>query len=248
MARTRFRFWRAHWTALVVILSYSRLSLLSRIRGRDYVDSIIAEVHRRNAKRIEQSILKLKGLFIKVGQLISIMTNFLPEEFRKPLESLQDQIPPRPSGEIQAQIEQELGKPLKELFASFDPPPLASASLGQVHRATLASGEEVVVKVQHADIDTMVRQDLHIIRRIMQLITRLVGIQGLDLVYRQVREMVLAELDFVREAASMQQIGENLRAVDNVHVPTVVDQFSSRRILTMHYCQGTTPRPSTWLV
>ncbi len=234
----QFRFVKAYVTTFVVIFSYLRVSLLSKLLGDAYRERELARLHRRNARRIERTIVQLQGLFIKVGQLISIMTNFLPEEFRKPLETLQDAVPPRPFGEIRARIEEELGAPPETLFASFDEVPLASASLGQAHRARLRDGTEVVVKVQHSDIDTIVRMDLVTIWRIMLIVRLFVPIRGLDLIYRQVREMILAELDFEREAESMELIGEGLDKADRVVVPTLYREFCTGRVLTSEFCDG----------
>ena len=232
------RFVKAYWTTFVVIASYSWLTLLSKVLGRPYFEANLSTVHTINARRIEATILELQGLFIKVGQLISIMTNFLPSEFRKPLESLQDQVPGRPLAEIRHTIEQELGAPPEKLFASFDETPVASASLGQVHRATLEDGTELAVKVQHADIDEIVHIDLKTIWRIMVIVRLFVPVRGLDIIYAQVREMILAELDFVREAAFMERIRKNLGDQERVTVPEVVHKFSTSRVLTSGYCEG----------
>src|SRR6185295_11132317 len=113
----------------------------------------------------------------------------LPEELRKPLESLQDAVPPRPFAEIEGCIREELGKEPDELFATFERTPIASASLGQVHRATLHDGTEVAVKVQHADIDEIAKMDLRTIWRIVQIVGLFVPVKGMDVVYRQVQEM-----------------------------------------------------------
>jgi predicted unusual protein kinase regulating ubiquinone biosynthesis (AarF/ABC1/UbiB family) len=235
----RLRFIKAYFTTFVVIASYLRLTFLGRLFGRSYYETNLPRIHTLNAKRIERTIVQLQGLFIKVGQLISIMTNFLPEEFRKPLESLQDQVPPRPLHEIRRRIEAELGAPPEALFARFDETPLASASLGQVHRATLKDKTEVAVKVQHADIDEIVHMDLKTIWRIMVIVAWFVPIKGLDVIYRQVREMIEAELDFVREAAFMDRIRENLGEHEGVTVPTLYSQFCTGRVLTTTYCEGT---------
>ncbi len=230
---------KAYFTTFVVIASYLRLTLLGRIFGRSYYDANLTRVHNMNAERIEKTIVALQGLFIKVGQLISIMTNFLPEEFRKPLESLQDQVPPRPISEIRRRIEEELGAAPEKIFSEFDEVPLASASLGQVHRATLATGEEVAVKVQHEDIDEIVKMDLKTIWRIMVIVALFVPIKGLDVIYRQVREMIEAELDFVREAAFMDRIRANLDSHPGVTVPTIFSDYCTARVLTTTYCEGT---------
>lgn len=234
----RLRFVKAYWTTFVVIASYLRLAFLGKLLGRGYYEANLSEIHRRNARRIERTIVQLQGLFIKVGQLISIMTNFLPEEFRKPLESLQDQVPPRPLAEIRSRIQAELGAPPDELFEWFDDVPLASASLGQVHRATLEDGGEVAVKVQHADIDQIVRMDLKTIWRIMIIVGWFVPVRGMDVIYRQVREMIEAELDFVREAAFMDRIRSNLPDDLGVTVPELHSDYCTARVLTTTFRDG----------
>ena len=234
----RLRFLKAYRTTFVVIASYLRLALFAKLFGRGYYDANLQRIHQLNAHRIEKTIIELQGLFIKVGQLISIMTNFLPEEFRKPLESLQDAVPPRPLSEIRSRIETELGGTPEELFASFDDVPVASASLGQVHRATLETGEEVAVKVQHADIDEIVRMDLKTIWRIMVIVSWFVPVRGMDTIYRQVREMIEAELDFVREAAFMDRIRANLPDDDSVTVPAIHSDYCTARVLTTTFHVG----------
>src|SRR5207244_3860126 len=102
------------------------------------------------------------------------MANFLPEAFRRELQGLQDQVPPRPYGDIEARLSEELGgRAPDEVFAEFDRTPVASASIGQVHVARLKSGEKVAVKVQYPDIETIVRTDLRALRRIFAVLRRL---------------------------------------------------------------------------
>jgi len=96
-----YRVRKAYWTAFVVMMSYVRLSLLSKIFGTNFYQKRIGALHLKNANRVKKAILKLEGLFIKVGQLLSILSNFLPEAFQEPLEALQNQIPPRPIAEIE---------------------------------------------------------------------------------------------------------------------------------------------------
>jgi len=234
----RLRFVKAYWTTFVVIASYLWLALLGKVLGRSYYEANLSRVHTLNAKRIERTTIQLQGLFIKVGQLISIMTNYLPAEFRKPLESLQDAVPPRPLAEIEKRIREELGASPQELFVQFDEVPLASASLGQVHRAKLDDGSDVVVKVQHQDIDDIARMDLKTIWRIMMIVSWFVPIQGLDVVYRQVREMIEAELDFVREAAFMDRIRANLPEDLGATVPELHSRYCTARVLTTTYHDG----------
>ena len=235
----RFRLARAYLVTLRVLWSYLWLRLWRPLLGPDAYARGLVERHRRNAKRVERTILQLNGLFIKVGQLISILTNFLPEEFRAGLEGLQDQVPERPLAQIRARIRAEFGKDPEELFASFDPTPIASASLAQVHEARLHDGRRVALKVQHADIDRIVRLDLRAIRRILGLIQFFTRIRGLESYHSEVREMILEELDFTKEADHIRLIAGHFDEDPMVGLPVVVPEFSTQRILTTEFVEGT---------
>src|SRR5580658_7015726 len=203
-----WRFLRAYTTTFVVIASYVRLGLGTRFLGRAWREANVGSVHTRNARRVYATILRLQGLFIKVGQLLSIMANFLPDEFRQELEALQDRVPPRPYAEIAARLESELGDRMRQI-ASLDHEPIASASLGQVHAARLVDGRRVCLKVQHKEIDRIVRLDLTTIRRIMGIVQWFVPVQGLDAYYFQIRELLTQELDFELEAGNIERIAKN---------------------------------------
>ena len=234
---------KAYWTTVVVIGSYLWLRFRSRFHNHEWLEHRLRRVHLRNAKRIERTILQLQGLFIKVGQLISIMTNFLPEEFRRELEGLQDTVPPRPYPDIEARIREELGAPPDELYASFERRPIASASIGQVHVARLVSRdggepEMVAVKVQYPDIDEIVRSDLRTLRRIFAIVEHFVPYQGLDEMYREIRAIVLAELDFRDDADNGDRIAANFQDQPYVCFPRVVRELSTARVLTTRFEQG----------
>ncbi len=229
---------KAYWTATVVMLSYAGLLLGKKLFGDGYYEKRILALHLRNAERVKKAILELNGLFIKIGQMLSILGNFLPEEFQKPLEELQDRIPPRPFAQVRERIEREFGKPPEALFDRFDATPLAAASIGQAHRARLPGGLEVVVKVQHADIEAIARIDLEIIRRLTRVISFFFDIKGMGYLYTQVRQMIEEELDFAREAEAMHRVGENLKAEENLFVPEVHPAYSTARVLTTTWYDG----------
>jgi ubiquinone biosynthesis protein len=254
-AKQSYRFIRAYWTTFVVIGSYLRFSLGKRIFGSAWGDSRIGDVHARNARRVERTIVELQGLFIKVGQLLSIMANFLPAQFRSGLEGLQDQVPPRPYSEIATRIKEELGANIGELFERFCEQPIASASLGQVHEAWLKDGTHVAVKVQHRDIDEIVRLDLTTIRRIMGIVSTFVPVQGLDAYYHQIRTMISEELDFLREARNITRIADNFpsptepsdseadgQAVHRprlrVRFPLPLSELCTRRVMVTTFVEG----------
>src|SRR5512140_2515471 len=160
MANARLRLVRIYGTTVRVLGSYLWLRAWRPLIAPDRYSTLLLARHRTNARRIHDAILVAGGLFIKVGQLISILTNFLPAEFRQELEGLQDQLPSRPFSEIAERIHAELGASPDELFQEFDRTPIATASLAQVHAATLADGRRVAVKAQHSDIDRIARVDL----------------------------------------------------------------------------------------
>ena len=237
--RARFRVARAYGVTVRVLSSYLWLRLWRPLLGPDAYARALVDRHRRNAQRVERAILELNGLFIKVGQLISILTNFLPEEFRSGLERLQDQVPTRPLEQIVDRIRMEFGREPEELFATFDPEPIASASLAQVHEATLRDGRRVAVKVQHADIEDVVRLDLTAIRRILAVVQLFTGVRGLESYHSEIREMILEELDFTREAAHIEEISAHFTDDPMIGFPTVVREFSTQRVLTTHFVDGT---------
>jgi len=233
------RFLKAYWVTFIVIASYLSLRLQARFRSEEAIARVMERKHRRNARRIERAIVQLQGLYIKVGQLISIMTNFLPPEFRAHLEGLQDQVPPRPYEDIEERIREEFaGKSPDELFQSFDRRPIASASIGQVHLARLASGQRVAVKVQYPDIERIVRSDLRTLRRILRIVQFFVPYQGLEDVYHEIQSMLRAELDFRAEADNAERIARNFADRPEVVFPTVVRELSTQRVLTTHYESG----------
>ena len=233
------RFVKAYWVTFLVIGSYLSVRVQARFRSREVIHRLLARKHVTNARRIERAIVQLQGLFIKVGQLISIMTNFLPPEFRAQLEGLQDQVPPRPYPDIEERIREEFGgRSPDELFSSFERRPVASASIGQVHIGRLHSGDKVAVKVQYPDIESIVQSDLRTMRRIFAIVGRFVRYRGLDEVYREIRTMILEELDFRAEADNAARIAANFDGRPQVGFPQPVPELCSARVLTTRFEEG----------
>ncbi len=236
-ART-LRLVKAYWVTLIVLASYLWASVQARFRSRAAMERLLMDKHLRNARRIQKAILALQGLFIKVGQLISIMTNFLPREFRQELEGLQDAVPPRPFRDIEKRVRDELGASPRELFGEFCERPIAAASIGQVHIARLKSGEKVAVKVQYPDIEQIARVDLRALHRIFRVVQFFVPFQGLEGVFREVRAMVLSELDFRAEAENSRRIADNFKDRQDVAFPRVVEDMTTTRVLTTYWEDG----------
>jgi len=236
--RPGYRIRKAYWTTFIVMMSYVWLYTKAKFFGKSYAKKRLLDLHLRNAERVKKTILHLQGLFIKVGQMLSILTNFLPKAFHEPLEALQDQIPPRPYSEIEQQIVSELGDLPNNVFAHFDKKPLASASIGQVHRAILTSGEQVAVKVQHLNIEQIADVDLRVIERIVGMVSYFFDIKGIEHTYTQVKKMIEEELDFEQEAQPMQTIAVNLKDEPALEIPHLFSGYSTKKILVSKYCEG----------
>ncbi len=229
---------KAFGLAFKIIWSYLRLNATKRFRSEASYRIKINALHEKNALRIKSTILELNGLFIKVGQLLSNLSSVLPNAYGDLLESLQDNTPYSDFSVVKQHIETEFGESLETLFSDFDELPLASASIGQVHKATLKTGEYVVVKIQHPYIQELAEIDLDIIEKINSRINKYFKVKGLEHAFGQVRLMILEELDYSKEANSMVKIKENCQDIDGVYVPTVFTEYSSKTILVAEFCEG----------
>jgi len=231
---------KAYWTAFLVFFSYLSLTFRAKLFGQNYYEQRIKKLHQTNAERIKSRVQELQGLFIKMGQLISNLSNALPVEFRAPLEELQDNIKAKPYEEVEQTLLAELGKSPSDLFTFFDPSPLAAASIGQVHRAKIGT-EEVVVKIQHANIEIIAKADLAILKNLVKLHAFFMNMKGLDHMYGQVRQMIEEELDYQQEASSMQRIASNLETVSElrVRIPKVFEEYTTKKVLVSSFCEGT---------
>jgi predicted unusual protein kinase regulating ubiquinone biosynthesis (AarF/ABC1/UbiB family) len=216
--------------------------LLLRAR-RPFVDparyvELLEAKHRANARRIRDAIVRAGGLFIKVGQLISVLANVLPPDFRAELEGLQDRLPPRPFDGIAARIRVEFGGEPDAVFASFEREPLATASLAQVHEARMADGRRVAVKVQHADIERIAAEDLETIRRILAIVQFFTRVRGMESYHPEISQMIGEELDFRREAENVARIASSFAGNRLVRMPRVVPERSTGTVLTTEFVDG----------
>ncbi|MBR9920613.1 MAG: AarF/ABC1/UbiB kinase family protein [Bacteroidetes bacterium] len=237
--KPRVRRRKAYAVAIRVLWSYLWLRFLSRFRGKAWYKRKVSSLNTRSADRIKKTILELQGLFIKFGQLISILSNVLPLAFREPLESLQDKIPPRPYEEVSATLKTQLGKSPEALFDHFEKEPIAAASIGQVHRARLGQ-EEVVVKIQHANIEVTAKADLIIIKNLLRLVARFYQIRGFEHLYEQVKVMISEELDYQREATAMKLIAESFETDNDyrLSIPEVFSEFTTPKVLVARFHKG----------
>jgi predicted unusual protein kinase regulating ubiquinone biosynthesis (AarF/ABC1/UbiB family) len=189
-----------------------------------------------------ETAIKLGVLMIKLGQFLSSRADLLPEQALAVLSSLQDEVPAEPFSHVVAVIEEELGKPLDQTFSYVESKATAAASLGQVHKAVLAStGEEVAVKIQRPNIDQLVRSDLSSLKFVIRIITRFVNTGNfIDLkgVYREFERTVYEEIDFVSEAANCKRFKEMFKDDETIYIPEVYEEFSTRRLLVLEWIDG----------
>jgi predicted unusual protein kinase regulating ubiquinone biosynthesis (AarF/ABC1/UbiB family) len=196
-------------------------------------------VNERASEVVLALALDLRGILIKMCQAIATRSDRFPPSFIEKLKQCHDAVPPRDFAIVRKHVERELGKPLQELFASFDEQPIASASLAQVHRATLHDGTEVAVKVQYPDIEDIVRTDLANMRRACAIYERL-DPQPMQLMplLEELATHIGYELDFEREARSAERIRKLFANNRRVLVPKVYPEYSSKRVLVMDWLRG----------
>lgn len=194
--------------------------------------------HEAAAESLYRLAVDLKGLYIKSGQFIGTRTDVVPEPYSRSLSRLQDQVPARPMAVVRQTIESELKRPIEALFATFDERPIGSASLAQVHRATLPDGREVVVKVQYPEVAGLVRLDIRNLRTIVGIVARREPNFDFRAVVNEIASQVPLELDFEREAEMTRRIRENLRGVPGVVVPQVIDDHVARKVIVTEYIHG----------
>lgn len=194
------------------------------------------------AERIRLFIESMGTTFIKLGQIASTRGDLLPPELIKELEKLQSHVPSFPSDDVKTIIEESLGASMDEIFMIFDDDPVGSASIGQVHRAMLLSGEDVAVKVQRPNIEKTVRTDLEILRHLATLAESNLewarNYQVTDMI-DEFSTALLNELDYTIEARSMERIGKTHRHDSRVVIPGIHWDYTTKEVLVMDFIKGT---------
>ncbi|PKA51584.1 putative aarF domain-containing protein kinase [Apostasia shenzhenica] len=194
------------------------------------------------AKWLKESILKLGPTFIKIGQQFSTRVDILAQEYVDQLSELQDQVPPFPSEDAVSIVEDELGGPIESIFERFDYEPIAAASLGQVHRATL-KGQEVVVKVQRPGLKDLFDIDLKNLRVIAEYLQKVDpksdgAKRDWVAIYDECASVLYQEIDYTKEAANAELFADNFKDMDYVKVPTIFWEYTTPQVLTMEYVPG----------
>lgn len=200
-----------------------------------------AERNQQLYVRVASALAALGPTFIKFGQILSTRPDLIPEGLVRELETLQDNVSPLGFEEIAAQIQKELGKPPAELFAEFDPQPLASASIAQVHRAVTKTGDKVVIKVQRPGIKPKIDGDLNILyflaRQVEEVFpeARLFNLLG---IVSEFELNIQRETNFQIEAQNIDRFRKNFAGSDTIHIPAVYKDLSTSEVLTMELIEG----------
>jgi ubiquinone biosynthesis protein len=240
-----------------------RLMQIQRVLVRHRLDALVSATHlyrplrliyfvspwtwfqrRRGHARGENlrlALLDLGPIFVKFGQALSTRRDLLPADIADELAKLQDQVPPFDGALARATIEQSLGKPVAELFSSFEQEALAAASIAQVHAATLKDGREVIAKVLRPGMRTVIERDLEVMFSLARLAERwwpeAARLKPVAIV-REYRQTILDELDLMREAANASQLKRNFAGSTQLHVPEIHWELCTREVLVMERIRG----------
>ncbi len=197
----------------------------------------------KQATWLRTSLINLGPTFIKIGQALGTRADLLPLAYVKELSTLQDQVPAFSTADAFARIEAELGRKLQDCYAEIDSEPIASASLGQVYRARLFSGEEVAVKVQRPELEAIISFDIAILYRLVKLTNRYFpkANENADWegMLREFHATIFEEMDYVKEGRNADRFRYNFKTWRTIKVPRIYWSHSSRRVLTLEFVRGT---------
>jgi predicted unusual protein kinase regulating ubiquinone biosynthesis (AarF/ABC1/UbiB family) len=196
----------------------------------------------KQAVWLKEKLIELGPTFIKIGQSMGTRADLLPLPFVKALGELQDQVPPFPNEIAFARIEKELGLKINDVYKEFELEPVAAASLGQVYRARLHTGEEVAVKVQRPNLEATITGDLEILNRVANFAERFPQLnENADWsgMLREFNETIHEEMDYAAEGHNAERFRQNFKNWSNIHVPKIYWNATTRRVLTMEFIHGT---------
>lgn len=191
--------------------------------------------------RIRCVLEELGPSFIKLGQLMSTRADIFPAEYVEEFTKLQDQVPPIPFSDIKRVIEQELGRPLEEIFEEFTPKSIAAASVAQVHLAKLFSGEEIAVKVIRPNIDKEIRKDIRLMYAMAkraERISEIARVIGAVNLVKEFERVIFKELDMFIEAGNIEKFANNFKSDDEIYIPEVYWDYTTKSVLTMEHIPG----------
>jgi predicted unusual protein kinase regulating ubiquinone biosynthesis (AarF/ABC1/UbiB family) len=230
----------------ILLLRYSETGLNSRFGNDETNLGLNRRTHKASgehdqADQLPLDLERLGPTFVKLGQLLSSRPDLVPARYLKPLSRLQDRVKPFPLSDVEMIIESELGTRINKAFSSFEPEPLAAASLGQVHFAKLHDGREVVVKVQRPNIRKTIEDDFAALEEIAAFLgrhTKMGQKYQFSKVLEEFQASLVNELDYRREASNMVNVGRNLAEFRRIKVPRPINDYTTQKVLTMEYIEG----------
>jgi len=239
LAERLYRNARIGWTALCVWLRYKTPLWWDQLLRRDPAQRDMKSIHQRNADQIFNAAVSMRGMLVKMCQVVGTRSDMFPPQYVKTLSQCHDRLPPRDFATVKQVIEEDFGRPLEEIFSEFSPHAVAAASLAQVHRARLVDGREVAVKVQYPDIEHIIRTDLTASRRVAAIYQRFDSnpMDFLPLLDELQRHLKM-ELDFRREAQSAERIRGFFVNDPTVRIPAIFHEHCTRRVITMEFVEG----------
>lgn len=229
---------RCGWMLTRLLSGYRFWPTRSAFISSAQQDAALAKLHRKSARLFVDTSLAQGGAFLKIGQLLSTRSDLLPATWITELSRLQDQALPEAPAAIHAAVEAALGCPLSGAFSYFDTTPLACASIGQVHRATLEDGRDVAVKVQRPDIAALIDTDMLLLGLFLGNLDALLPGMDIATLFAEIKRSLHEELDYEREAAAMRRVARHLSKIDGVSCPAVIDALSSRTLLVTEFVHG----------
>ena len=221
-----------------VFIGYKAISFREKRKGTAWGEPRREQHHWWAARRFYEAAVRNQGLLIKTGQFLGTRPDVVPDAYVEVLSKLQDEVPPESFENIRRVIEQELGAPLSEIFAEFDERPVASASLAQVHRAVLKDGRIAAVKVQYPGIEHIVDIDLANMSFFIGVLNKIDRSMDYRFVAEEMRKHIPLELDFINEGHNAERIAADFAGVEDIVVPKIYWEHTSRRVLTMEYIDG----------
>jgi len=235
---------------LTILFRYGFGDLIDQLNVGQYIEigmQMVSRKRRENvekltrAERVRMALEELGPTFVKMGQILSSRPDLIPVEFIKELSKLQDSVPAFPFPQVNAIVETELKTSIEDMYQEFSETPLAAASIGQVHLASLKSGEDVIVKVQRPNIRATIEVDLEIMLHLAVLIEKHVEEWGVHHPTRIVEEFSRSlerEIDYTVEASNAERFARQFIGNGVVYVPHIFREVSTARILTMEYIDG----------
>ena len=225
-----------------VALLFYRYANSDVLKQGGFTDPVVEDANNTEANDLAKDLERLGPTFVKIGQLLSTRADLLPPSYLEALSRLQDHVEPVPYEDIEKVVQEQLGVRISKAFETFERKPLGAASLGQVHLATLRGGKIVAVKVQRPGVRQQIADDLDSFAEIAEFLdnhTEFGKRYELSRILGSFRSSLMRELDYQKEAIHLGELRRNLKEFTRLHIPAVVDDYTTSQVLTMDYLAGT---------